>query len=539
MKKRNLNIKIAILFLTAVAIGSCHTGQVRKRLAEIDSMLYNDQDRLAYLTLEAINPDSIADEDDRAYYDLLKMQVYYRMYKPLPDSIIDRCVSYYEQSSDKEKRAFAYTYRGAYYQDSLKVFHTINNYKKAENLSSFVRNKKLLIILYEHLCFMNFQGFNYEKAKGYALKYLHVAKSINDKYWMTCALSDLSNCYWRLGKRDSSIFYFQQCLPQMNIVEKKVQSYIYRTIGSVMEETDSEYATKNYLKAIELYHDPYAYYGLSRLYFLEGRIDKTREMWNEALKSTDMSIRIDVLQAMRKQEQREGHWQQAARLAEWQLGLKDSLRRQQESWKIAQLQNDYDQQLRTLELQRSQQRAWHLGVMAIMGMALLMLLLRYTTVRQRHKMMRAAQQIAIYQKRIAKLEQQLLQAAGGTGVEKQKEQWETEIRLLRKKIANLEEHNASLLARGKTLYEQLQQGDTMAKWGKAEFESFVAYYGLTDYSFVQHLELDYDGLSPKYTSFAILQHLGYDDAEIGRIMGISPNTVRSIRSRIKSQKMED
>lgn len=93
-----------------------------------------------------------------------------------------------------------------------------------------------------------------------------------------------------------------------------------------------------------------------------------------------------------------------------------------------------------------------------------------------------------------------------------------------------------ILYSGKKLYEQLEHGGTVVLWQKVDFINYIEYYKLIDLPFILHMETDYMELTPRYMFFAILTHMNKPDEEIERILGISPGTVRSNRSRIRSKR---
>lgn len=524
-----------IVVLMTVFTAGCGTSPLRQQLVDIDSLIYKDQDTMAFRALVSIAQDELLNRSDRAYYNLLKMQICYRMYKEMPDSVIDDCVGYYENGWDKEKLATAYLYRGAYYKDSVRVKEAVTYFKRTEELIPYMKNKKLVIILYNHLYFLNIEGFDETRALRYAHSELALANEVNDKFWKLYALIDIANAYKRLGIRDSALLYANQALSYIGCGRKDADAASYRIIGEVMVDQEPEYAQQMLEKSLAVWPNAFAYKALSRIYQREGDMGKTREMWNAALSRSDMSVKTEVLQIMREQEQREGHWQKAAFLADWQLGLKDSLQRQQESWRIAQLQTDYDQQLHVNELREQRRQAWLAGGIMLLAVALLLLYLRYKTVKQRDELAKATQLMANYKSRIAELEHEWQQME----TESQQAAYAATIAQLKARMDELEHRHADVLSKGKTLYEGLKEGKTMVTWKKADFAHFMAYYRLVDYNFVMTLESDYEGLSVKYATFAVLQHVGYDDRQIEHIMGISPNTVRAIRSRIRSRRVEE
>lgn len=104
-------------------------------------------------------------------------------------------------------------------------------------------------------------------------------------------------------------------------------------------------------------------------------------------------------------------------------------------------------------------------------------------------------------------------------------------------IAELHNRQSEILRDGKLRYDEIiEHGSTAVRWCKNDFIHFIEYYRLIDMAFVHSLETGYDHLSPKYSFFCIIQHIGKSDEEIMRILGISESTLRSTRSRIKSKR---
>ncbi len=81
-------------------------------------------------------------------------------------------------------------------------------------------------------------------------------------------------------------------------------------------------------------------------------------------------------------------------------------------------------------------------------------------------------------------------------------------------------------------------GETVVLWDKKDFVNFLEYYKIKDLPFVIYLNTEYEHLTPRYKFFEILYHLGKNDEEVERILGISHSTVKSTKSRIRSKKIE-
>ena len=103
------------------------------------------------------------------------------------------------------------------------------------------------------------------------------------------------------------------------------------------------------------------------------------------------------------------------------------------------------------------------------------------------------------------------------------------------KLSKLQDRQSRMLAKGRCHYRHIMSGGTIVTWSKDDMKHFMEYFKLVDLSFVKRLEEDYDHLSLRYMFYMVLVHMGKNDEEVQRVMGISPSSVRSIKSRIKSK----
>lgn len=258
----------------------------------------------------------------------------------------------------------------------------------------------------------------------------------------------------------------------------------------------------------------------------EDSMEKVREMWQQALYSTRNTkmntMRVDIFNTMRKQCMEHGDYERANALADsamaWQKRYYDT----QQQERLNEIQAKYDKKVAEQEI-LNKVYGWGLVIVGIGG--LLIIGLGYYSYRG----MKAAKQLAETQAEMALYTQKAkeLEASG--------EQNTKELVRLNRKISELQQRQAGILANGKRLYDALQQGATTVRWGKADFTDFIEYYKLKDLAYVNDLQTDYDRLSPKYMFFAIMEHEGRSDDDIMRVMGISESTMRSTRSRINSK----
>lgn len=104
-------------------------------------------------------------------------------------------------------------------------------------------------------------------------------------------------------------------------------------------------------------------------------------------------------------------------------------------------------------------------------------------------------------------------------------------------IEKIHDRHSEALDHGRELYESIKAGANVSQWHKSDFEDFIDYYWLVDAAFLCTVRATYAPLSPKHLFVLILQHEGYDDAELQRILCIADVSVRSIKSRIKQRRL--
>ena len=119
--------------LVAVVMGCSGAHRYDARLVVADSLMQPAPDS-ALALIEALPPDSLTDEGDRAYRDLLLTQARYRCYiTATSDSDINRALSYYRaHAREREKLTRAFIYKGAVMEELGYPDSAMYYYKHAE-----------------------------------------------------------------------------------------------------------------------------------------------------------------------------------------------------------------------------------------------------------------------------------------------------------------------------------------------------------------------------------------------------------------------
>ena len=193
-------IWLLMLLLGAVVPGCGGAHRYDSRLTAVDSLMRNHPDSALKL-LEALPPDSLVTEHDRAYRDLLLTQARYKAYiTATSDSDINRALDYYcAHPSDQEKLTRAYIYKGAVmnelgFPDSALIYYKIAE-DKASNADYYNLGyiKLQMGALYND--FYSMEGpetVKYEEA-------LECFRKTNDSVYILLCLNNLG-CLYRDSK---------------------------------------------------------------------------------------------------------------------------------------------------------------------------------------------------------------------------------------------------------------------------------------------------------------------------------------------------
>lgn len=133
MMKYLIHIWLIIMVLASILVSCNGVTKYDSRLVSADSLMYKHYD-LALTKLAEIDPKSLIQSADRAYYSLLITQAQYLNYIPIENcNNINAALHYYEKhSKDHEKLSRAYLYKGAALEDMGHLDSAMYFYKQAE-----------------------------------------------------------------------------------------------------------------------------------------------------------------------------------------------------------------------------------------------------------------------------------------------------------------------------------------------------------------------------------------------------------------------
>lgn len=513
--------------ISLVGIG-CNHPDGDEQLSLIDDLLAQDELDSAYHCLAEIPLTDMKSEADSAYYYLIQTEINRRRRQPsTSDSAIIYSVHHYKNTSDKIKLARALYYQGVTTYNKYKMPETILLIKQAEELANQTDDLLLQYKICDALAYYNGEAFEMDLCKCYAQKALSIAKTLKSEERQATALLHLIFSYLEIGKKDSALICANECGAILQHMHPANLPHYYLDLGRIYEKEEPILAKVYLKKAIDMGNLSGAYYSLANIYLREDSAEKANEMWEQALYKTRNSLmnpmRIDIFNTMRQQCMERKEYERANALADSAMAWQKRYYQTQEQERLAEIQAKYDKKVAEQELM-NKVYGWGMVIMAVVGILIIGLgYYSYRGMKAKKALAETMTQLTLFTRKAEELE------AGGEVNAK-------EVARLNKKIDELQNRHAGILAHGKILYEAVSEGSTTVTWGKNDFADFIEYYKLKDLPYVNELETEYNHLSAKYMFFAILEHEGRSDDEIMRILGISDSTMRSTRSRINNKR---
>lgn len=205
--KHLLPIILSILLLSAC--GESERVQFEK-LTQIDSIAEVNADS-AITLLNAFNRDSLSGNDNKFYYDLLKIRTCDKAYiAHTSDSAILSVINYFENHDFNNLLPIAYYYGGRVYSDLGDAPQALEYFQKAldcENIRNSLRGKTSSQM---GQLFTNTQLFNHAREKFKDA--INIYNSIDDSLSLIYNYNNLGTTYKWLEKADSSIYFTTKAL---------------------------------------------------------------------------------------------------------------------------------------------------------------------------------------------------------------------------------------------------------------------------------------------------------------------------------------
>lgn len=544
--------KIIYLFVILLMLTACNGMRVSEKLNQIDSLIAKEQLDSAYVIHNSLSGTAMMPEDQAHYY-LLATQLGYLTHNPLPsDSLLDIALAYYKEVDNCQKLADAYYYKSVRAEMSNNFPQAILYGKEAEYQVLNTDDSRLQYKFAENLAYLNGICGNNLIELQYAQKALAIAQRVQNKNWMVYSYNRISYAYANLDQYDSAFYYIERSIPYMNSIYDSDKAEVLTNIGVLFKEKRPRKAKEYFEKAIEYNELPITLEHLADVYYAEGNKEKAYSLWKKALTISggEGYDKDNLIHSIISYDLEHGNIDDVSKNVDEIINIKDSILNKLKNDTIKDLQLRFDHEVAMHEADKKLINMQWL----LMGSAIILVLMAfylfYRKKKEEARQREHQDQLYAYTTEIEQLTANRDQALAHISelesnkeanlqkinqLEKEARNAETAIKKQNLSIQKLLNDAAPKLKEGKMLYDQIMEGKTALNWSYREEEYFNKYYAATNYQSYNRLRKvkRVTKLSAHNMFYLILKEMGKSDEEVKRIMVLSPEGLRSIRSRTR------
>lgn len=294
----------------------CGGSHADPQLVLADSLMTSAPDS-AYTVLKAIDPKSLSDSHNRAYYALLFTQAQYKALDSIhSDSLINIAVDYYDDNHDREKYTRTLIYKGAALSDMDEQTEALLWYKNAivnadtSDYMNLGQANMRIAELYRDSYFSNEVDID-----GYKIALGYYRKANNKKYQIMC-LGTIGGGY-RVSNIDSAYFYLNKAIDLAK--ETKDSVYIFRNLSMLARAyyTDFQYqkgkdvAVYTIKYGAKFLEDYDCYYDATKSYIKLNMMDSALYYFKMTENKSIPSIQVTRLMTLTEIEKTRGNYKKA------------------------------------------------------------------------------------------------------------------------------------------------------------------------------------------------------------------------------------
>lgn len=544
-------MKNAILILVLFSLlTACQGIQLSDKLDMIDSLVIKEQYDSASVLINELRETSMTAED-QAHYNLLVTQLGYITNNPLSsDSLLDLAITYYNNVGNHRKLADAYVYKS--YRSRLGEDYPqgILFGKEAERLAKNSGDDRLDFKIADNLSFLNGICGNDMLQLQYAKKALALALKVRNNNWILYSYNKISYAFANLGQYDSALVYVEKSVPFIDYVYDSDKTELLTNIGLLYKGKDVNKAKEYFEKALTYGEQPGTYEHLADIYYSEGNREEAYRLWKKALTKDSRYEKDNLIHSILAYDLECGNLEDASKNLDEIIAIKDSMlyMLRNDTIKDLQLRIDHEVAMHEADKKLISAQWLLLGLVLIVSILIFYIIIRrkkeealqkehqmqlyaYTTEINQLKAVRdnAISQIKDLETHQEKDVQKINQ------LEEEAKNAELAIEKLTKDIRKLLDDESPKLKRGRMLYDDIMEGETIFDWSYNEKVLFNNYYAATNYQSYNSLRKvkRTEKLSAHNMFYLILKEIGKSDDEIRSILSISQEGLRSLRYRTK------
>lgn len=497
--------KLCFLPFLLVFMVSCNqTDDTYNKLKQVDALLYETLDESVDSLFNTIKPEELNTPEKSMYYNMLETGVKYRMgEREQNDSIINRCIDYYEKTGDKEKLAMSIFTR-ACINFNIDDENNMLDLKRAATLAESTGNYALMAKTYSGLTVYTGNSGEPQLSLKYAQKGVAAAKKSEKEALLVYAYLQLSIAYRTMGVKDSALFYARQSELYVNDFQPIYKAYIYYNLGELFRNNNDSLA-ESYLKQ-SLSCEPLSqtYKSLADIYEARGDQQSASDMWNNAIKNSNFAQRAKVFDAMASSEYKKGNFEECCNA----LINKDKNLTDFYEWKLKNKTSELESKYNLSLYQQKVRNQIIIAVFAVVLIAVVLVFLYHSRMRRIESKRtelelnyeKAKNTLALMEKRIADLETD-------------KKSKTSELTVLKSKTEKLKKKIQNNLQHGHDLYDKLKNDESTINWTDEDVLCVIDYISTIYPGFVLSLDSDYQGLNTQQKLFVIAMDLFNKDID--------------------------
>ena len=547
--------KIIFPFAILLMLTACDGTRVSEKLDQIDSLIAKDQIDSASFIHNSLNDVSMT-EEDKAHYCLLATQLGYVTNHPLPsDSLLDMAITYYNKVGNDQKLADAYYYKSARARINEDYPQAILCCKQAERLADKSESHLLQYKIVESLSYLNSLCGNNNLELQFAKKALALAQRVQNKNWIAYSYNRISFAFANLNQHDSASYYIEKTIPYIDYVYDSDKAVFLMNMGLLYKDNDPQRAKDLFEKAITCEELPEAIEHLADVYYSTGNKEKAYALWKKALTKNSRYDKINLIHSIISYDLEHGNIDNVSKNLDEIINIKDSILNKLKNDTIKDLQLRFDHEVAMHEADKKLLSTQRLLLGSAFILVLMAFYIFYRKKKEEARQREHQDQLYAYTTEIEQLTANKDKALAHISelesnkeanlqkinqLEKEAKDAETAIKKLNLSIQKLLDEGAPKLKEGKRLYDQIMEGQTTLEWTNKEEEYFNKYYAAIHYQNYNRLRKvkRVTKLSTHNMFYLILKEMGKSDDEVKRIMVLSPEGLRTIRSRTKPLSQE-
>ena len=284
---------LSILFLLTIGFTACQRNTTYPlAMQQAEELMKTRPDSALHLLEDMADSLIMLSNEAQMYYHLLTIQAKDKQYiTHTSDSLINRIVSYYEESGDKERLMMAYYYQGSTYRDMNDAPRALKAFQQVLDLN--VPNLDLLAKTYNQMgtLFM-YQGL-YDEVIRVNRKSIKLYLLQGKRNKIAYAQRDIARMYSAKNIQDSALHYYQEACKTALEDRDSIRYYgILGELGSFHYEIGNVDLAKRillFVKELDCIDDKtHIYTMLGHLYNNENQSDSAKYYYHNAAINGDI-----------------------------------------------------------------------------------------------------------------------------------------------------------------------------------------------------------------------------------------------------------